>query len=131
MTALDIMARTVWGEARGEGEPGMVAVAWVIKNRSAKPGWWGDDVESVCRKPYQFSCWLAADPNSSKCAAVTPGDPYFAEALRISAAVLGGSIPDPTDGATSYCVTTLAPRIAWTAGKTPSAVIGHQTFYRE
>jgi len=31
---LDTMARTVWGEARGEGERGMEAIAWVIKNRA-------------------------------------------------------------------------------------------------
>ena len=29
----DILARTLWGEARGEGTAGQIAVAWAIKNR--------------------------------------------------------------------------------------------------
>jgi spore germination cell wall hydrolase CwlJ-like protein len=28
----DVLARTLWGEARGEGLAGMVAVAWSIRN---------------------------------------------------------------------------------------------------
>ena len=29
----DILARTLWGEARGEGLDGQIAVAWTIRNR--------------------------------------------------------------------------------------------------
>ena len=29
----DILARTLWGEARGEGVAGQIAVAWSIRNR--------------------------------------------------------------------------------------------------
>lgn len=29
----DILARTLWGEVRGEGLAGQVAVAWTIRNR--------------------------------------------------------------------------------------------------
>ena len=42
--ALDTLARTLWGEARGEGRAGMQAVANVIRNRAARPGWWGRSV---------------------------------------------------------------------------------------
>jgi len=61
---LDILAKTLWGEARGEGREGLIAVAWVIKNRADNPGWWGKSIELVCLKPYQFSCWNADDPNA-------------------------------------------------------------------
>ena len=54
---LRAMAATVWGEARGEPFEGKVAVAWVIINRSRKPGWWGEDIRSVCSARWQFSCW--------------------------------------------------------------------------
>lgn len=37
---LEIMALTVWAEARGEGNEGMAAVAWVIRHRWENPGWW-------------------------------------------------------------------------------------------
>ena len=29
----DIPARTLWGEARGEGTAGQIAAAWTIRNR--------------------------------------------------------------------------------------------------
>ncbi|RYE62086.1 MAG: cell wall hydrolase, partial [Oxalobacteraceae bacterium] len=62
----DVLARTVWGEARGEGINGMVAVAWTIRNRveDAKDrSWWGEGYSGVCQRPYQFSCWNSNDPN--------------------------------------------------------------------
>ena len=34
--AIDIMAKTLYGEARGEGKEGQIAVANVIKNRVKK-----------------------------------------------------------------------------------------------
>ena len=74
--ALDTLARTVWGEARGEGEAGMAAVAAVIRNRidvSAAHGgkyWWGRDWISVCQARSQFSCWNPGDPNRAKLLAV-------------------------------------------------------------
>ena len=33
----DVLARTLWAEARGEGQAGMEAVACVILNRAAHP----------------------------------------------------------------------------------------------
>jgi hypothetical protein len=30
---IDTLARTIWGEARNQGREGMIAVAWVIRNR--------------------------------------------------------------------------------------------------
>jgi len=130
MTAIDTMARTVYGEARGEGAAGMTAVAWVIKNRAAKPGWWGHDIESVCRARMQFDCWNANDPNSAKCAAVTLADPYFAEATNICSAVISGATPDPTDGATYYYAKSMPHPPEWAVGKTPTATIGSQIFFR-
>lgn len=29
----DILARTLWGEARGEGKAGQIAVAWTVRSR--------------------------------------------------------------------------------------------------
>lgn len=40
----DILARTLWGEARGEGTAGQIAVAWTIRNRvfdGKEKSWWG------------------------------------------------------------------------------------------
>lgn len=62
----DILARTLWGEARGEGLAGQIAVAWTIRNRvnDLKTGpWRGEGYSGVCQKPYQFSCWNRTEPN--------------------------------------------------------------------
>lgn len=47
----DILARTLWGEARGEGLAGQIAVAWTIRNRvneGRAKSWWGEGYAGVC-----------------------------------------------------------------------------------
>ena len=45
----DVLARTLWGEARGEGLAGMVAVAWTIRNRVDD----ATDVEAAALKAWK------------------------------------------------------------------------------
>lgn len=130
MSELDTMARTVWGEARGEVDPGMAAVAWVIKNRADKGGWWGSTIEAVCTKAWQFSCWNVNDPNRPKLMAVTMDDPCFAKAMMICNAVICGTIADPTGGATSYYERHMVPAPEWALGKIPTATIGNHVFFK-
>lgn len=58
--SVDVVARTIWGEARREGATGMQAVACVIANRVAAPGWWPS---SLCRGR-AVSAMLDAYPTS-------------------------------------------------------------------
>lgn len=130
--AIDTLARTLWGEARGEPVRGIEAVAAVIVNRvrlaRARGGfWWGDSVVAVCRKPYQFSCWNADDPNRPKLLAVKETDPVFAICLRIARRAVSGAPPDPTDGCTHYHARSVHP--AWARGLAPKAEIGTHLFY--
>lgn len=130
---LDILARTLWGEARGEGAQGMQAVASVILNRLAhaqKRGhfWWGNTVIQICQKPYQFSCWNRADPNYQKLQAVTEKDADFAEAQKIARRALLDLLPDATAGATHYHAAGMTPY--WVKNDRPTAVIGKHIFYK-
>ena len=59
---IEYMAKTVWGEARGEDKEGRIAVASVILNRKNKQGWMGKTIIDVCLKKWQFSCWNENDP---------------------------------------------------------------------
>lgn len=127
--ALDTLARTLWGEARGEGRHGMHAVASVILNRAARPGWWGRSVTEVCLRPRQFSCWLAGDPNRPKLLRVQPSDTAFALALEIAARALAGRLPDITHGSTHYHAVEVAP--SWARGRAPCVVIGRHAFYND
>jgi N-acetylmuramoyl-L-alanine amidase len=132
---LDTLARTIWGEARGEGAAGMEAVASCVMNRvymdlghDGRPDWWGEGVAGVCRKPWQFSCWNATDPNRRKLEAVDETDPMFRKALEIAERAIGGRLIDRTGGATHYHTKSIRPR--WSEGRAPTASIGWHLFYR-
>ena len=130
------MARTIWGEARGEKLIGMEAVACVIMNRlavSEQEGgyWWGNNIQEICTKNSQFSVWNAKDPNREKILNVTEDDPIFKLAVEIAEDAIDGLIPyDDTKGATHY----LNPRGVhimpkW-ARDEPLAIIGKHHFFR-
>lgn len=127
--AIDVLARTLYGEARGENVRGMEAVAAVVMNRVARGGWWGRTVETVCLKPWQFSCWNANDPNRQRVLEVTDADPAFRSCLRIARRAVAGALEDPTKGATHYHAIGMLPR--WAEGHQPSARIGNHVFYND
>lgn len=134
MSDQDILARTLYGEARGEGGGGMQAVACVVLNRQAlwsKHPHFGDGtIASVCLAPWQFSSWNANDPNLPKVKAVTFSDPTFAQCLQIASDAMAGLLKDVTNGATFYYVTN-STIPSWAIDKTPCVVIGHHSFFRD
>ena len=127
---IDTMARTAWGEARGEGAQGMQAVLNVIMNRVKKGGWWGATPAEVCKKKSQFSCWNSNDPNYPKLLAVDSSDSNFRTALILAEAAYNGTLPDITGGATNYlALGSLSSVPSWAKGMTQTAQIGNHTFY--
>lgn len=129
---LDTLARTLWGEARGEPDKGLIAVAWVIQNRANKPSWWGSSIETVCLKPKQFSCWNKGDPNYPYLMGLKaiPARDYV-RMHEAATSVVGGHIADPTYGATHYHAKSMRNYPAWTKGATMTIVIGGHVFYRD
>lgn len=137
LAAVDTLARTIWGEARGEpdAQAGMRAVAHVVLNRRDAPGWWGRSVAGVCLKPWQFSCWNEGDPNRPKMLAVGAGDASFTLARRIAADLVGlnpteRARADTTGGATHYFAASIAPP-PWTVRASFCGRIGNHLFYRD
>lgn len=134
-SAVDILARTLWGEARGESVRGIEAVAAIIVNRvrqaQARGGryWWGNSIEQVCQKPWQFSCWNDGDPNRAKLLAVTERDRTFRICLRVARRAVAGVLDDPTRGATHYHTRAVLP--PWARHRLPSAEIGNHLFYND
>ncbi|MBI1207469.1 MAG: TIGR02594 family protein [Azospirillum sp.] len=126
---VDTMARTLWGEARGEGRPGIEAVASVIMNRVRLAGWMGSTVVEVCKKPWQFSCWNMGDPNLRKLLAVRPGDQAFDLCLRVARVAVAGGLTDTTGGATHYYDVRI-PDPNWVIGATRTCDIGHHRFFK-
>lgn len=124
---LDIAARTVWGEARGEPFDGKVAVAQVIVNRAEKGGWWGDTLKGVCRKDWQFSCWNHGDPNREKMESLGKDDPAYLQCLQAVAMALVGD-GDLVGGACHYHTKAVTP--GWIEGAEVTANIGNHIFYK-
>ena len=128
---MDTLARTIWGESRGESWLGKVAVAHVILNRVKTPKrrrWWGDTIHDVCTYPMQFSTWNQDDINRPKMERLTFDDETFRECLAAASAAVHGLEPDPTEKSTHYHTRAVEPR--WARGKEPVAVIGVHLFYR-
>lgn len=131
---IDVLARTIYGEARGEPVRGKEAVAAVVLNRARRARlrggyWWGDGIEGVCLKPWQFSCWNDVDPNREKLDRVDAANSVFKTCLRVARRAVGGVLKDPTEGATHYHAIGIEP--PWARGRTPAANIGRHLFYND
>ena len=130
-----ILALTLWGEARGEGLAGMVAVAWAIRNRvedGKDRSWWGEGYAGVCQKRYQFSCWNLNDPNYpylSSAKKIPPAE--FAKCQLAARQVIEGAKPDPTGGATHYYSTSMPKPPKWVAGASQTLRLGRHIFFKE
>ncbi len=130
---IDVLARTIFGEARSEPQAGMEAVAAVVLNRvriAEVKGkyWWGNNIIGVCQKPYQFSCWNKNDPSYKRLTTVQPSDIKFATCLRIARRAVIGVLKDNTNGATHYHADYVSPY--WAKGERPVKIISRHIFYK-
>jgi peptidoglycan hydrolase-like protein with peptidoglycan-binding domain len=132
---VDIMARTIFGEAENQSEQGKAAVGWSIINRvkfaqAHGSYWWGNNIRQVCLKPWQYSCWNPNTPRRAVISAVTSSNPIFKRCLQIAQKVISGQISTPVDGATHYYATYMSPSPPWVHGATFVIQIGVHRFYK-
>ena len=126
---LDVLARTVFGEARGQEFKGQLAVAWVVRNRVARGKRFSPTIAGVCLAALQFSCWNRNDPSFMRLMTVSVPDPAFVTALAAAGMVLTDQAPDPTMGADHYHATYVTP--TWAKEMRKTVQIGAHIFYRE
>lgn len=131
MWNIDVLARTIWGEARGEGGQGMEAVAAGVMNRFNSQSWFtAPTVAGVAMKRQQFSAWNPSDPNYDAMINVDEdNNPFFSMARMIAQKAVAGNLEDFTNGATHYHSKNILPP-AWTKGAIQTAVIGNHVFYK-
>ena len=123
------LARTIYGEARGEPPAGREGVGHVVMNRVRGKGF-PDTVSEVCLQPRQLSCWSQNDPNRNLVESILPGaNPVFDECLATAERVMNGMVADNTGGATHYHSTIIAEP-AWAKNGVLTAEIGRWRFYR-
>ena len=127
---IDVVARTAWGEARGEGPLGLRAVVWVVHNRWADKRRWPDTYTEVCQQPRQFSVWNKRDPNLRKILKVDFEDHSFRVAYGIAASIMAGMEQDMTSGANLYHADYLENLPNWANPDKITCRIGHHVFYR-
>ena len=123
-----IMARTIFGEARGEDDIGRLAVANVILNRWAKG--FRNSIAGVCLQHAAFSCWLENDPNRPVLDSIgISANSAIRECFVIGLNALNTN-DDITFGSTHYFNPKLAaPR--WAAGHTQVFSHGRHIFFND
>lgn len=137
--AIDLIARTAWGEDYIGGVSGMQAVINVIENR-LKSGKYGKTWQDVILKPYQFSIWNAKTVPAYKENAtfqrylsnimnVDEKNADFAQAKKLAARGYDGTLPDLTSGSTHYKLPSVTAE--WARGKYPVAHVGSHDFYND
>lgn len=139
MNDLDVMARTLYGEARNQGQEGIEAVACVIMNRVRAEKWFtgyiviaGKKLPSVsetCLKRAQFSCWNHGDPNLDIIKSVTTNDKIFSNCMVVANKAINGLLEDFTNGATYYHTRNCQPE--WAKGHIPCYECGAHLFYND
>lgn len=122
----DLMIRTIYGEAGGEGAEGQEAVANVIRNRVLS-GRYGDSYESVIRAPRQFSLWNPGDRAGETARNLSTDSEAYRRIAEIVDKVSLGEGSDPTRGATNYYNPNVASP-AWGAGMDNVTTIGNHRF---
>lgn len=123
----DVLARTIYGEARSEPFAGQVAVATVILNRWRSGKWFSrPTLAATCQLPGAFSAWLDNDPNKPKMLGVGLDDQWFQQAWSAGLSALAGPAPFGADVCHYKVVGTPA---VWADGREPVAVIGVHEFF--
>lgn len=158
MTGAEILALTLRAEAGDRPVRALEALAALVVNRARlaaeapgsrarfAPGTaataWAALLPPVCRAPFLFGCWNPRHPHRARLLAVLRGpaspsggaepvprpDLLLEVCRRIAGRAAGGSLPDPTAGATHWHDAAEMP--GWAIGHIPSAELGGLVFYR-
>lgn len=120
---VEVVAATLYHEARGEGAKGMEAVASVIYNRARQKRWRKLGYAGVCLQRKQFSCF---NRGFRAPAPKTPVDRAALKTCRAIAARIADGKFTPSHGGNHYCTTTCA--VAWKAQLKQPVTIGRHIF---
>jgi spore germination cell wall hydrolase CwlJ-like protein len=133
MSECELLARTIYGEAGCEyndnGIDSLVAVGLVVRNRVRAQTWYGKDIQEVCLKPLQFSCWNKNNPNLKDIKKVDKSNKIYDMCLRVAKGILNNAFTDITCGANHY-YSTIISEPKWTKDVKPVYTIGKHRFYK-
>jgi spore germination cell wall hydrolase CwlJ-like protein len=106
-----LLARLIWGEARGESFLAKCAVGLSVWNRTGRYKWWGHTLREVILHPWQYSAFNENDVNLEKLKDPTrhEGPWVWQVCLDTADMVLATYLIDWTLGATHYHDTSIEP----------------------
>ena len=130
----EVLALTIYGEARGESIEGQIAVGCVVRNRAIA----GSHYKDICLEPKQFSCWNQDDVNypilNELAQKLFNGEvqdnPILMQCMWTAEGIMNHEIIDITKGAKNYMTNELYEmnKPNWSKTLKVSVVIGNQTF---
>ena len=131
----EVMALTLYGEARGASFDAKLGMAQVMWNR-AKDGRFGKDIKEVVTKPKQFSCYNDSDPNLSILMEVVEDfgskfeeNIHLRECYMVALAVINGTLRGKVKDSLYYHTTGVNPK--WNKNMKLEAKIGNTLFWKE
>ena len=142
LSPAQVLALTIFGEARGEPTPGKIAVGSVILERVDHRDWDGKTIPEVCFKKWQFSCYNERDPNYPRLLHIAErwdGEMATSKTLNecfgIALGLINGSIPRTPEIAKNhvcqYATSLGAMSATWDDRMKVIAHIGAHIFYGE
>jgi len=131
----ELLARCIWGEARGEPVEGKLAIAHIVMNRKEADTYYGHSISDVLLRRWQFSCFNENDPNLSQIIDLSDKNLELTYCRAIADAVIfertSGRNADPTGGATHYHTVSTKPSWSDSPQMRHLCRIGNHLFYRE
>lgn len=126
-----LLARMIFGEARGESEQGRIAVAYSAVNRLQNQRRFGRNLHEVILRRSQYTCFNQGNANRIQLMDPLRYDAArFRQCLQTARNVLGRRAADPTSGANHYFNPNHA-NPSWADRMILTARIGNHNFYRD
>jgi N-acetylmuramoyl-L-alanine amidase len=144
LSAVEILAVLIYGEARGEAIEGQIAVGNVVRNRVRSAP--HKTYQDIALADYQFSCFsprgggqnftetlgAAKQMVSARGASKNPpNSPLLLQAVWIATGIIIGSLLDNVHGATHYFADWCDPVPSWSKSMTKVATVGRHMFFKE
>ena len=129
LAEVDLLARLIYTETRGDSLEAQRAVANVVMNRKKCGGKYPSTLAGVINQPKQFSSRNQNDPNFRFYSEQIDDDQFKTQIWKVSEEAIDGKLADNTGGAILY----YSPKIEsprWTSEAEFSIEIGRKRFYR-
>ena len=105
---VNVLARTIYGMARGLEDDPREAIAALVMNRCLAAtkfdtqNRWGLTIADVCLWPDAFECWTPGSHHRQAAIRAVPGDKAFLECFLLAFRACHGFYSDLTMGADTY-----------------------------